>query len=239
MVGKIVKKTRCDDALSCLASSGRAVFFTLTTADVVDLQEIRARWRGLRHWLCRRLKSPHYVMNYELHPLGHGWHIHSVWNCFIPLREFRSKISEFGFGRCDVRRVSRKGLGEYLTKHAMKAYRGISIKSSVDGSPVRLRLVNTSRGLPRLSDYTWISPFDDASRALIRDVLPPLSDETKAICHRLGISCRRRISSEKFRFYKCLCAIYQQFGVSTFERGQVALRNSLLQYEKKNDTMVS
>lgn len=189
------------DALSALARDGEAVFFTLTTEDVVDLREIRRRWRGLRNWLVRRLGKPHYVMNFEKHPgylqkvvkdergrerivrgdgHSHGWHIHSVFSRFIPLKELQTQIKAHGFGRVDVRRVTSKGITDYLTKHALKAYRGLSRKEREQYPNGRLRLVNTSRGLPRLCDYRWTSSELELHRKLYREY----SDMRKAQGHK-------------------------------------------------------
>lgn len=161
MVSKSIKSVRCDDVLKAfMASSKGCVFLTFTTPDVVDVYEIRKRWRGVRHFLCEKYKGVKYVMNFEIHPKGHGWHIHSVWNRFIPLTpDILYKFHEFGFGRVDIRRVNSRGVSDYLTKHALKAYRGVSQAEMKRNPSFRLRLVNASRGLPVLSDYEWRSDF--------------------------------------------------------------------------------
>lgn len=154
---KIIRQIRASDTLSELVKN-KCYFMTLTTADVVDYFEIRERWRNLRHWFVRRLKV-RYIQNFELHPWGHGWHIHLVVDNFVPLKKYLRKIQSFGFGRVDIRRVYTKEISEYLTKHALKAYRGV-IRSTVKTSDgARLRLVNQSRGLPSLSDYYSTSPY--------------------------------------------------------------------------------
>lgn len=176
MVSREIRELRCNDVLhNFMRSNKGCVFFTLTTADVVDFDEIRRRWRGLRHWLSRRLDDveivnlengkrkrvikwqSHFVMNFELHPKGHGWHIHTVWNRYIDLRKYLSKVRSFGFGRVDVRKVNTQGVADYLTKHALKAYR-CKVRLQ-EGRFGRCRLVNTSRGLPKLSDYFYSSDF--------------------------------------------------------------------------------
>ena len=150
-----IKKQRAKDVVTQLLSEGTCVFYTLTTPDVVDFLEIRSRWRAYRHELCRSLPQPvKYVMNYEFHPKGHGWHIHSLFNRLIPLKRFLPISYKFGFGRQDVRLAASVDVSEYLTKHCLKAYRGFVNK---DLKACRLRLVNTSRGFPRLSDYKWSS----------------------------------------------------------------------------------
>ena len=60
-------------------------------------------------------------MNFELHPGGHGWHVHSVFSAFIPIRLFLGKIRSFGFGRVDVRNVDSRGVSEYLYKARLES----------------------------------------------------------------------------------------------------------------------
>lgn len=153
----IIRKIRASDTLDELMKC-KCYFLTLTTKDVVGFVEIRERWRNLRHWFVRRLKC-RYIQNFELHPWGHGWHIHAVIDNFVPLKKYLKKIQSFGFGRVDVRRVHTKEISEYLTKHALKAYSGISKSTFKLPEGCRLRLVNQSRGLPSLSDYYQDSPY--------------------------------------------------------------------------------
>lgn len=183
------KQIRCDDALGVLTSSGLATFFTLTTPDVVDYETIRARWRELRHDMVQDMRRrglvPQYVMNYERHPgylqkvvkkdtpeehiirsdgISHGWHIHGVISERIELSRYRSMFDHVGFGRVDVRPVTSKGVSDYLTKHALKAYRGISKRERSRSDVERLRLVNVSRGLPSLADYRTSSAYIEKCR---------------------------------------------------------------------------
>ena len=166
MISKEIKRVRCDDVLRAfMASSKGCAYLTFTTPDVVDIYEIRKRWRVIRHFLCEKYRGVKYVMNFELHPKGHGWHIHSVWNRFIPLKEVLPKFRAEGFGRVDIQRIWSKGVSDYLTKHALKAYRGVSSAEIRRNPSFRLRLVNASRGLPVLSDYAWRSELKDDVRS--------------------------------------------------------------------------
>lgn len=181
MISNSIRHQRCDDVLSSFCENGGSVFFTLTTPDVVDIYEIRKRWRSLRHYLVRDVfgGGVKYVMNYELHPGGHGWHIHAVFNRFIPLRKIMEKLRIYCFGRVDVRRVNTPDVAEYLTKHCLKAYRGVSIRERVNNPIFRLRLVNQSRGLPRLSDYEWISDFKSKVRVALQDCVDCFENANK------------------------------------------------------------
>lgn len=169
MKSKIIRSARAEDTINLLMENGRCVFLTLTTPDVVSLFELRRRWRELRHWLVRDVfrKKVRYVMNFELHPKGHGWHIHAVFSRYIDLSVRLPQIQAFGFGRVNVKPVRTKGVSEYLTKHCLKAYRGI-VQKEVRENPElkRIRLVNTSRGLPTLDSYAVHSPTLDKTRRL-------------------------------------------------------------------------
>lgn len=168
MTSKTAKKVRCDDVLRMFADA-KSTFFTFTTADVVTYSEIRERWRNLRHHMARKYKPLRYVMNYELHPNGHGWHIHCVFDRVISLRHGGlADIQRFGFGRVNCKLVNNVGVADYLTKHCLKAYRGV--KSELKGEGRRLRLVNCSRGLPALHDYKWTGEFNRKVAAFMRSV---------------------------------------------------------------------
>lgn len=188
-VGKAIREVRCDDVLKFFSSHNKGMcFLTLTTPDVVTLEVIRQRWRNLRHHLARRLGSDaKFVMNFELHPRGHGWHVHSVWNRFVNLRGGGlADLRRFGFRMINVKRVDSVGVAGYLSKHCLKAYRGVRRQLREGDTPGRLRLVNTSRGLPRLSDYHWQSEFDSRVREWLK------SRTTKAYIDRFNLSWRRR-----------------------------------------------
>ena len=180
MKSKSIRTARCEDVLDILMQNGKCIFLTLTTPDIVSLFELRKRWRALRHWLIQdvfRGRKVHYVMNFELHPKGHGWHIHAVFNRPIDLNLRLKDIQFYGFGRVDVRLVRSKGVSDYLTKHCLKAYRGIVAKE-IRANPElkRIRLVNTSRGLPTLDSYSVHSPTLDKTRHLF--AMCRYSDET-------------------------------------------------------------
>lgn len=193
MVGKEIRSIRCDDTIKKLMFK-KCVFLTLTTPDVCDYVDIRERWRNLRHWLVRRLGKPSYIMNYEIHPKGHGWHIHAVFTCYIDLKKHLRKIRSFGFGRVDVRMVTTRFVSEYLTKHALKLYRGVK-KYQRTKDFARMRLMNQSRGLPCLSDYSYYSDYLKSFREVAKFIKPKF------------IGC-------KMKFF---CELPYYFGFSTYE----------------------
>lgn len=121
-----------------------AYWWTLTTKDVCDYSEIAQRWRRVRHWFNGKFNDFKYIQNFEVHPKGHGWHVHFVCNRFINLcsKSDYNKIQSFGFGRVEVRRCYSNDLHEYLSKHALKAYKRLP-----DRPNKRFRIVNVSRSL--------------------------------------------------------------------------------------------
>lgn len=214
MADKLSKKSlRASDALEMMIKKGDCYFFTLTTPDNVDIKVIRERWRSLRNWLIRRLNNPLYIMNYELHPgylqkkivdnksghyhiihsdgRSHGWHIHGVINSFVNLRLLLKKIQSFGFGRCDFRRVTSKGVSDYLTKHALKAYRGLSRRDRARYGKMRFRLVNCSRGLPALKSYNWKSYLNEKIKSISTPEISRRVDDYRVIESCEGIRLSR------------------------------------------------
>lgn len=155
MRGKLIKSIRAADSVEKMQNG---TFWTFTTKDVVDLFEIRNRWRSLRHEIQRYLGKSKYIMNYELHPKGHGWHIHVVFSRFYCIDDVRFYSDKFGFGRINCKRITSKGISDYLVKHCMKSYR---MSNYLSNRVKRIRLVNLSRGLPSLSDYNWVSCDSD------------------------------------------------------------------------------
>lgn len=165
MKGLEIKKRRIVDSVQ-LMDIKKVRFFTLTTPDCVDLSEIRRRWRKFRHYLVEKLGSVQYIMNYEQHPGGHGWHIHVLINRFVDLRDvlLRSALIRSGFGRVDISSAHDTfSLSEYVAKHCIKSYRQ-SDRMTVR----RLRLINCSRGLYRLSDFEYQSQLEDSVKQVYK-----------------------------------------------------------------------
>jgi hypothetical protein len=179
--GKEIRQLRADDTLKILMEKSKCIFLTLTTPDIVSYDQVRERWRNLRHWLIRRLGKPKYIMNYELHPKGHGWHIHAVLTSYIPLSKYLDKIQSFGFGRVGVEVVYNRFVSDYLTKHCLKSYRGINKKYKRYGDFNRMRLVNQSRGLPPLSDYEYRSDYMSSLREVSKILKPRVITSRKKL----------------------------------------------------------
>lgn len=142
MLKSVKKKFRLEVALDELARTGPLFFWTLTTADCCDYATISQRWKGVRHWLNEKFDNFRYIQNFELHPLGHGWHIHFVCNHFIDLKTLLPRFRDFGFGRVNVKEVVSLTVGNYLLKHAWKP-----VKNSNTSNVPRVRLINISKNL--------------------------------------------------------------------------------------------
>lgn len=138
-----IKKFRVEVIMNEMLRSS-CYWWTFTTPDSCDYIEVSRRWRKVRHWLAEKFPDFKYVQNFELHPKGHGWHIHFVCNAYISLHDLRirKRLTSFGFSRVSVEKCYSNGLKEYLTKHCMKCYKMIPERKNK-----RFRLVNVSRSL--------------------------------------------------------------------------------------------
>lgn len=142
----MIKNVKSDFRLSVAIGEllrKRAYFWTFTTSDVCSFSTVAARWREVRHFLGQHYKPFRYVQNFELHPLGHGWHVHFVSDTFIDLKKHYKKIQSFGFGRINVKVCYSSMISGYLTKHAFKPIK----RNDKDDSRARFRRINVSRNL--------------------------------------------------------------------------------------------
>lgn len=140
----------------------RLRFFTLTVPESdLPLRVVADRWRdfvGTRWW--RRLKRKgDYIVVYEPHPSGHGWHIHVITNFFIPWQELSLMARVVHFGHTDIEAVD-SGCALYCAKYLSKA----KVLKRLLGAK-NVRIVNVSRGLVRLKDIEVHSPSIDFIRS--------------------------------------------------------------------------
>ncbi len=73
--------------------------------------------------LCRELKRSlgfSGVRVFELHPNGHGLHVHVVTTEFISVNQVRPICKRFGWGRVHVKRISGAKASNYLAKYLTK-----------------------------------------------------------------------------------------------------------------------
>jgi len=112
--------------LTTLAKMGQIHFWTLTTPEKGEVEEISDRWHSFstmmaRHFRGRKLWRGLRV--YERHPKGHGWHVHFVVPNFLPIALVRSVAEGAGFGRIHVWRdesADPEQISRYLLKYLAK-----------------------------------------------------------------------------------------------------------------------
>lgn len=145
-----------------MAQKSRLRFGTLTVRmPCLPLRVVADMWRSFsnsRFW--RGLVSRRdYMMVYEPHPQGHGWHIHFVCNFFIPIRDLVREAGRYGFGVCWMEIIDSSGVS-YIAKYLSKS----SKLARAEGSR-SVRLVNVSRSLVPLRDIDVRSPMIDYVRS--------------------------------------------------------------------------
>ncbi len=105
--------------LELLAESGNLKFWTFT------LPYEYHPYKGAQMWqdLCRELKRSvgfSGVRVFELHPKGHGLHVHAVTTSFIHVCKVRAICKRHGWGRVHVKKISGEKASNYLAKYLTK-----------------------------------------------------------------------------------------------------------------------
>lgn len=168
----------CSDIM---ASRGLIRFGTMTVRlGGLSLRTVADMWRSFantRFW--RSLTSKHdYIMVYEPHPNGHGWHIHFLCNFYIPIRQLVIESSRFGFGVCWMECVP----SSYV--HYVSKYIGKASKIARQQGCKSVRIVNVSRSLVPLRDIDVSSSSID----FIRQYWHTVSGSPKVRWHKLYLS---------------------------------------------------
>lgn len=216
----IKQKIRLDNCVEYLLKKQQCYFWTFTTVDVVDYRTIADRWRKLRNYLNVKYDGFLYVQNFEIHPKGHGWHIHMLCNVFLNLRDKRlfALIKRYGFGRINVERVKTKSVSDYFSKHAIKAYR---YHRTLEGKSKRYRLVNVSKKFQfPLKDYQWQSPKLEKQKIIIKEL-------------------RNHYKKNKYRYIFHLADILSSYGYNSkvemvkkiFQKSEKKCLTSLFDYD--------
>lgn len=137
----------------------RLRFFTLTVPEHdLPLRIVADRWRSFANtrWWRRLCRKGDYLIVYEPHPSGHGWHIHALTNFFIPWQELQLMASAVHFGHTDIEAVDSE-CALYVAKYITKS----QLKKRLDNACKGVRIVNVSRGLVRLKDIEVHSDYID------------------------------------------------------------------------------
>lgn len=144
-----------------MASRGRLRFFTVTVQEHgLPLRFVADRWRTFANdrWWRKISKGKDYIMVYEPHPGGHGWHIHFLTNFYIPIDDLRYYCNRHNFGICFAEACD-TGTVVYMAKYISK---GAFLRRMEGASNVRL--VNVSRSLLPLRDIDVSSSSIDFIR---------------------------------------------------------------------------
>ena len=97
----------------------RLYFWTFTFKELLAVRETRKRWNHLLTLVLREWPRLQGLRVFELHPEGHGLHVHVVTNQFIDVNRARQLAIHAGWGRIHVRRMASEHSG-YLAKYLSK-----------------------------------------------------------------------------------------------------------------------
>lgn len=154
-----------------MESRGRLRFFTVTVKEHgLPLRFVADRWRSFTNsrWWRRISKGKDYIMVYEPHPKGHGWHIHFLTNFYIPVDDLRYHCNCHNFGICFAEGCD-AGTVVYMAKYISKG----NFLRRMEGAR-NVRLVNVSRSMLPLYDIEVRSPSIDFVRRWWKSSTDPL-----------------------------------------------------------------
>lgn len=143
-------------------------FWTFTLRRVHALADARRLWKNLQNALARAFPDLQAVRVFELHPGGHGLHVHLVTPDYLRVEAVRAvlyKMEGVPWGRLHVEKVS-SGIERYLAKYLTKQHRARSLRS------VRLWAVINARAfgdkLSKVKNIVINTPFSFCWRAAQR-----------------------------------------------------------------------
>jgi hypothetical protein len=105
--------------IELLSENGGLKFWTFTLPYEYHPYKAGQMWGDL----CRELKRSlgfSGVRVFELHPNGHGLHVHVVTNDFIRVEHVRPICKRFGWGRVHVKKIGSEKAKNYLAKYLCK-----------------------------------------------------------------------------------------------------------------------
>lgn len=120
---------------------GHLYFWTFTFAEVLDVAEARQCWsRFLRSLRKRKLRHGldfQGLRVFELHPGGHGLHIHVLTHCFLYVNEVRALWRSCGGGRLHALPIPANRAayaGKYLRKSGRPScFKGVRLWAAFGG----------------------------------------------------------------------------------------------------------
>lgn len=111
---------------SLLAEKKVAYLWTFTFRHRLEIPDACGRWQDLQRDLVRSVGFQG-VRVYELHPGGHGLHIHVITSGRHDVRAVRHFAELSGFGRIHVKPLAASG-ADYVAKYLTKARRSPELK---------------------------------------------------------------------------------------------------------------
>lgn len=125
-------KSSCENFIELAEKNGRRVYFwTFTFKECTTVKEGSKKWTQLLQALKRNFFRIAGVRRFELHPGGHGLHIHCLFDARLDVNKVRPIAKKFGFGRIHVVRVAAtdaKKQASYLAKYLSKSDRPFCFK---------------------------------------------------------------------------------------------------------------
>jgi len=178
---------------SCVAffeSTKSAYFWTFTFKNRHSIPEACERWSKFANALAKygrqNGKDTIYGLRvFELHPGGHGLHIHALFNRRISIHAVRRRAEEYGFWWIDVRKVTAKTaegdvlLSEYLSKYLAKSARPPELKGRRIWAAIGKWEHSKCGNMVLESEFT-------AAFKLRRNMI----EQEKELCERVGVPYR-------------------------------------------------
>jgi hypothetical protein len=93
--------------------------WTFTFKETLSIKDTRSRWNHLLTLLRRNWTGLCGLRVFELHPKGHGLHVHLVTNRFVEVNRVRTLSAQAGWGRIHAQRIP-KQRATYLAKYLSK-----------------------------------------------------------------------------------------------------------------------
>src|SRR5439155_27132486 len=97
----------------------RLYLWTFTFRELLAVKKTRKLWNHLLTLLLREWPNLQGLRVFELHPGGHGLHVHLITNQFIDVNRARELATQAGWGRIHVRPMPSEHSG-YLAKYLSK-----------------------------------------------------------------------------------------------------------------------
>jgi hypothetical protein len=124
-----------------VSKNGHLYLWTFTFAEVLDVSEGRRRWSVFLRTLRKRKKYLHFhgLRVFELHPGGHGLHIHVATSCYLQVTDVRALWQQCCGGRVHVLPIApdrASYLGKYLHKSGRpECFKGVKMWAAFGGQP--------------------------------------------------------------------------------------------------------